>query len=206
MGSLNEIWYHGTHVPRFEDWIFPPPLPGHKPGFFQHSFIFCSTDRHAAKGGGPNICTVEIRPEAKVLDVRRPSGDVERYWQVVTADQLGRKHVSARNAATFASAWQSGQIMRFQTDDQAMIASIVRTQQLATQFNQGFNTAATRDAFIEAQNLTRRWIEVLGCCARTLGYDVLIGREIDSQRQRAPDTLFALTERALMPPRWRHRW
>lgn len=67
------------------------------------------------------------------------------------------------------------------------------------------NTAQGVEAFNELQALTRAYIEELVESARELGYDGVIGNEIDTLSISGPRTykiLFVLNDQILTPPSW----
>lgn len=198
-------WRHGSHA-RFDEWVIPPPPSPRKPELVQHTAVFLTTDHQLTLGDGAiNFCEANLAPEARVIDLIHPNADAEEMRLLVRSGVLGRHHDYAASPEYWRQAWREGEMMRFGTTDTAIRAKLETTQALAMRAKAGDLTPETIKAWLDAQNLIRRWIEELVVAARRLGFDALIRREIDSQRAGgsvACDVLFALTQGALTPPRW----
>ncbi len=198
-------WLHGTHD-AFERWQVPPPPSKRKPELVRHGAVFLTRDRTLALADdATRLCEADLLPEASVIDVLGPGPESEHMRGVVRGGVLGRHHYYATTPELWTEAWRSGEMMRFATANRAMVAQMARVQNLAMQRNLGLFTAETNRAWLEAQNLTRRWIEELVSAVRTLGFDALAGREVDTFRPEGPvacDVLFVLDGDALTPPRW----
>lgn len=202
--SATVDWYHGTHQ-RFADWRFPPPRSPVKPELRPHTAVFLTTDMPLAKGAGRNVCVSRLRPDAKVLDLRLPGEASEAMRQRLFATGLGRHCVRTHDAAVWWAGWNTGEAMRFAPDQSAFSARFVRLVPDAQRAMSGSRQPQHRAAWLELQNLTREWIELVAVAGRDMGFDALIGNEIDSQRKGgavACEVLFALTDKAIEAPHW----
>ncbi len=204
--DIRQGWLHGTDT-RFEEWQIPPPQSVSKPELHLHTAAFLTKDRELARhsSGGRYLCVADLKPTARLINVLEPGADSEAMRRVVANGALGQYHDYAKLPEWWTEAWQQGEMMRFGTTDPELLADINTTQKLAMRAKAGDVTTQTMQALLKAQNLTRRWIEELVLAARGLGFDALIGREVDTYRTGgavACDVVFALTNDALERPRW----
>lgn len=176
----NEIWWHGTEV-TFNNWLIPDKFQPHKNGMESHSAIFFASDQRFALGASHGTglhCSARLMPEAKIIDMNRPQGDLsEVYRNQVMKKPIGSKNPQVIFPQYWSEGWLSGKIMKYAPTSEDEIRSmqhkayIARTQK---------HTAAGAAAFNELQLLTRSVIEELVISARELGFDAVIGNEIDT--------------------------
>ncbi len=140
-----------------------------------------------------------------MLNLQLPGEASEVLRQRLHAADLGRHCVRTHNAAVWWAGWNTGDAMRFAPDQSAFSARFMRLVPNAQRAMSGSRQPQHLAAWLELQNLTRDWIELVTVAGRDMGFDALIGNEIDSQRKGgavACEVLFALTDRAIDAPRW----
>lgn len=202
---MHKGWLHGTDI-KFDDWVIPTPASPSKPELVRHTAAFLTRDRTLALAGDqPFLCKADVKPRARILNLLEHSAASEAMRVKVTKGNLGRHHEYAKRQEWWIEAWRQGIMMRFGTNDPQMRAQSERIQRLGRQLVSGIITPETKAAWLGGQNLTRSWIEELAVAGRELGFDVLVGREVDTYRPGravAPEVLFALTDQALSKPTW----
>lgn len=198
-------WFHGTNDDRFSRWIFPPPSSLTKPELYIHSMSFLTTDRILALRAGKNICRSRISSGAKVLEITRDLHASEMLRNQVLMTELGKYHDYVQNFEYWIESWTQGRLLRYGSNHPDLKYKLETTQRLAEKYIAGSRETKHRDAWLKAQNLTREWIELIGKSARNMGFDALIGNEIDSRRLTGPvacPVLFVLTEHTISSPIW----
>lgn len=197
-------WYHGTNT-RFADWRFPPPLPPEKKGLHPHTAAFLTSDLTLASGAGQHLCSATLQPSARVLDLREMSSESDALRQAVGLADLGSHCLWTRSVVDWCVGWNSGETMRFAPDRSAFSARLSNLMPLAKRAMAGSRAPAHQAAWLELQNLTRDWIELIVVTGRDLGYDALLANEVDQHRPGPPiacPLLIALNAKALTPPNW----
>lgn len=197
-------WYHGTNS-RFTDWLFPPPLPRDKEGLRPHSAVFLTSDLTLARGAGDHLCSAQLQPDCRVLDLRNMSAESDALRKAVGASELGGHCMWTRSVVDWCVGWNSGETMRFAPDDSAFSARLAQLLPAAKLAMAGSRLPKHQQAWNELQNLTRDWIELIAVTGRELGYDALLANEVDQHRPGPPvacPLLIALNAKALTPPRW----
>ncbi len=200
-----EKWYHGTEV-YFDEWKLPLGKLLHKGGMDSHSGIFFTTSQEYALGAANRsggLCEAKLNSNAKILDVNNcPESESERYRNKVVEKFLGKRNMQIIHPQYWRDAWKSGRIMKYapSSDEEA-----TEMQQKAYLAVNAKNTSQGVAAYNELQLLTRNVIEELVISARELGYDAVIGNEIDTLHPMGPRTfkiMFALNAKAITPPLW----
>lgn len=146
-----------------------------------------------------------ILAQANVLNIFEDESNSEELRKRVANTELGRYHDYAIDATYWPSVWRQGLMMRYGSNHPDRKPVLEEMQRFAQEVNRGSRELKHIQAWIEAQNLTREWIELLGAEARNMGFDALIGCEIFSSSAlggRPCPVLFALTGKALTPPIW----
>lgn len=197
-------WFHGTEI-MFNSWLVPPPKPEHKPGIFAHSVVFLTTDIELAKGAGESkggLCSAFLKQGFRILDTSLQNNTLEEFRIAVRKKPIGQRCAFPTQSQIWFKAWQTGDVMRYATTDPH---EGTRLQNKVNLVLSGQKTREALSAFIEIQNLTRRWIEELAQTAKELGYHGLIGHEIDRFRNSGPKpckVLFVLSQEILTAPKW----
>lgn len=203
--ALNTNWLHGTEV-FFCDWKLPIGRPPHKRGLDALSGIFFTSDEPYAIGaseGTGGLCSVKLLPGFKVLDMNKCSAvESEMYRKQVEKKKIAKNNVQVVYPQYWNEGWKSGLIMKYAPlceKEQQMLykKNILAVTKKSTQ--EGIS------AFNELQLLTRNYIDELVVAAKELGYDAVVGNEIDTLDPRGPQTykiLFVLNPACITPPSW----
>ncbi|WP_128003101.1 MULTISPECIES: hypothetical protein [Piscinibacter] len=197
-------WYHGTDA-RFTDWQFPPPPLPEKKGLRPHSAVFLTSDLTLASAAGQHLCTAQLQPSARILDLRRLSAESDTMRQAVGRAELGNHCLWTHSVVDWCVGWNSGETMRFAPDRSAFSARLASLMPPAELAKAGSRAPKHQAAWLELQNLTRDWIELIAVTGRDLGYDALLANEVDRHRPGPPiacPLLIALNAKALTSPNW----
>ena len=201
----DELWLHGTEV-YFDSWQLPQGKQTHKHGVNPLSAIFLTTSQEfaldaASSSGG--LCSATLINKPNILDMNNCSvEESEQYRLQVLSKPLGQKNSQIMDSKNWRSGWLNGKIMKFTpscTKEAAVLAYKTKLALLAR------NTTAGVTAFNELQLLTRNTIEELVISAKELGYDGVIGNEIDTLHptgEKHYRVLFVLTAHYLSKPVW----
>ncbi|WP_207002552.1 hypothetical protein [Trinickia mobilis] len=195
-------WFHGTAAEPFSAWQFPPPPP---PFMSPHSAVFLSPDREFAADAGNRVCSASLQPDARVVNVLSDREASESLRTQLARSRLGSRHAYVRDRAAWRERWETGEIMRYATDDVSIQRRVAQRWPDVERYRAGARDEQASAAWLMVQNLTRDWIEEIVIAARGQGVDALIGWEVDSDHPagtRAVQVLFALTPRALTAPYW----
>ena len=200
-----EIWLHGTEV-KFDEWRIPDEFQPHKNGMKSHSAIFFTTSSDYARdvsNGKGLLGRARLKPNANVLDMTRHEGMLsEQYRTQVMQKPMGRKNPQVIYSQHWRDGWRSGSIMKYAASSEAEFTVMQKKATLARNHRHTVEGVA---AFNELQMLTRSVIEELVVSARELGFDAVIGNEIDTLHSNGPITyriMFALNPACLTPPVW----
>lgn len=202
MGSK---WIHGTEV-YFEKWKLPLGKQLHKGGMESHTAIFFTTSREYALGaanGSGALCSASLTEGSNVLDMNNCSiSQSEEYRKQCSKKSICSKNPQILYPEYWQQGWASGQIMKYAASSEQEFEAMQEKVNLA--INHG-NTIEGIAAHRELQTLTRALIEELVKSARELGYDAVIGNEIDTLHPSGPKTypiMFVLNHRRLTKPVW----
>lgn len=207
--TSSKLWLHGRTV-YFEKWVIPSSIQSHNRGLESHSAIFFTTGKdyalRAARGSG-GLCSASLIEGANVLDMNNcKHADSEQYRLQVANKPIGCKNPQVLNSLQWSQAWATGSIMKYSATSPPLSAE--EYAQLKEQARLAVYERHTPEglaAYHELQTLTRRVIDELILSARELGYDAVIGNEIDTQNPTQPtkfEILFVLNEAVLTPPNW----
>ncbi|MEW6291724.1 MAG: hypothetical protein AB1544_00265 [Pseudomonadota bacterium] len=192
-------WFHGTNSSQFRSWMVPPPHVLGEELRVPHSGIFFTRDVDAAQKVGSNVCSVKLTDQAKILDATVGSADAEHLRQLVMRNDLAKMCIYARTAQAWTTAWRSGEVLRFASDDPRFMLHLVRN---AAQYK---GIAPEVQLEIAQHNLTRGWIEHIVRSAAQLGFNALHGFEIDRHSSHTPRVVswLAVTDaKAVTAPSW----
>ncbi len=197
-----ERWFHGTTGPRFSTWqVPPPPVPGEELRV-PHTGIFFTKDLDAARKVGPYVCSVRLTDKTRILDATQPSTDTEQLRRVVIENEIARMCIYARTPQAWVSAWRTGEVLRFASDDPRFSLHLDR---YAKQFK---GVPHDVQQTIAGHNWTRGWIELIVASATKLGFNALHGFEIDRHAGVSPPpavSWLAVTDaEAVTAPMWEH--
>jgi len=199
-----EVWLHGTEV-YFDKWKLPLGKQPHKGGMDSHSAIFFTTSREyalSAANGSGGICSAKLQ-SANTLDMNNcPNAESERYRMQVAQKNIGRRNPQIIYPYYWREGWRSGCIMKYAPSSSQENAVMQQKAYLAIHAKHTPQGAAAHN---ELQLLTRNVIEELVVSARELGYEAVIGNEIDTLHPLGPKTykiMFALTTKAISDPVW----
>jgi hypothetical protein len=206
MSSGDAVWFHGTDE-TFHEWVFPPPeKPGNEGIVVAHSAVYLTTHEEFARAAGGKLCSAQLQPFAKTLDTAQDSRALESLRLAVRQNKLASLCAWTSSADVWEKAWRNGDVLRVAygtVEAQYFIEREVASQakQLQESYKLPLETAKT----IAYQNLTRGWIELISVVARSLGWDAIVGNEVDRHSTSsviARPLLIALTVNALSPPKW----
>jgi len=200
-----EVWLHGTEV-YFDKWKLPLGKQPHKSGMESHSAIFFTTSREYALGaanGSEGLCSAELLSSSNILDMNNCTNtESEKYRLQVAQKYIGRRNPQVIYPQYWKKGWQSGSIMKYAASTPQEAAEMQKKANLAIHAKHTPQGAA---AYNELQLLTRNVIEELVVSARELGYEAVIGNEIDTLHPLGSKTykiMFALTTKAVSDPEW----
>jgi hypothetical protein len=195
-------WLHGTKSV-ISNWELPPPPQEHMGGMPLHTAIFFTKSIEYASGAaGKNgrIYSATVDASAKVLNVNTASNEEMEMFRIEAMRKpILSRNLQARSFDTWKKGWITGAIMKF-APTSVEEAELEKKQYLA-QFQR--ETPAGEKAWNELQILTRANIDDLAAAARDLGYDAVIGNEIDTLGPLGPVTypiMFALNKEVLSDP------
>lgn len=202
--NSKKIWLHGT-AKYFDQWEFSSRTLPHKNGIQSHSAIFFTTNKGYALGasdGTNGLCSAELLDGANVIDMNNCStADSERYRLQVAKKRLGHKNPQIIYAPNWHRGWKSGSIMKYAVSNEAEARIMLQKADLA----KAKHTPVGAAVFNELQLLTRNAIEELVTSAREIGYDAVIGCEIDtlhSAGQQTYEIMFVVNRNILTNPNW----
>lgn len=205
MQHQKEEWIHGTEV-YFEEWLLPLPKPKHKGGLEAHSALFFTTSREYALGAANHtegLVSTSIKPDARVLDMENCTTEESEAFRL----QALKKDTSSKNCQVgskeyWLEGWRTGSIMKYAP------SSKIEKHYLQQKLHLALNYKGTHEgnaASNELQLLTRNNIEDLVCAASDLGYDCVIGNEIDTLHKSGGKTykiMFANNVDSITDPVW----
>lgn len=202
-------WLHGTSA-YFDQWALPAAAQPQNRGFETHSAIFFTTSHdyalRAAQGTG-GICSAHLIKDANVLNMNNCTDEASEEYRL----QVLKKNIAPKNPhfitpANWQQAWAAGSAMKFSATSPPLSAEeYTRLKQMAHFAVYEKNTPQGMVAFSALQQLTRTVIEALVTSARELGYDAVIGNEIDTADPTKPsvyEIMFVLNPTVLTPPCW----
>ena len=201
-GIRDATWFHGTKASRFPSWLVPPPpVPGEELRV-PHTAIFFTKDLNDARRVGPNVCSVRLTDQARILDATQASPGSESLRQLLIENELARSCIYTRSKEVWTAAWRSGEVLRYATEDQRVLLHIAEhASKLAAKLHADERTML----LVTQHNWTRGWIEHVVISAAKLGFNALHGFEID-RHSGGPDravSWLAVTEaQAVMAPSW----
>lgn len=164
-----------------------------------HSGIFFTRDLDAARDAGPNVCSVRLTDQAKILDATVESADAERLRSLVMRNDLAKMCIYTRTSQAWTTAWRSGEVLRFASDDPRFMLHLAGN---AVQYKGATPEVQLK---IAQHNLTRGWIEHIVKSAAQLGFNALNGFEIDRHSGHTPQAVswLAVTDaKAVTAPAW----
>jgi hypothetical protein len=198
-------WIHGTEV-HFNKWKLPLDKQPHKGGMESHTAIFFTTSSTYALGaanGTGGLCSASLIENSNVLDMNNcTSSQSEKYREQCSKKRLGSKNPQILYPEHWRNGWKTGNIMKYAASSEAEFAAMQEKVKLAIHHKETPQGAAAHN---ELQILTRSVIEELVASARELGYDAVIGNEIDTLHATGPKTypiMFVLNHNKLSEPSW----
>ena len=199
-----DVWYHGTDE-YFCEWSGPPAKSKYKPELFPHQFISLSKDLTLAKGAGKitnGLCSATLSDSAKRLDLREKSSAAENIWHQIRQTELGCAYANLHTFDLFVAACNSGNVLRYQTVDEALKKKLNPLYEAETNLSLSFKQQ--QGAFLFWQNFTRQWIDAVISPARQMGYQAVVCAEID-RRDNGPVScvnLYVFDPKVLSAPDW----
>lgn len=202
---MSSKWIHGTEV-YFSKWKLPLGKQPHKGGMASHSAIFLTTSKEYALGaanGSGGLCSASLIKGSNILNMNNcSSSQSEAYRKQCSNKALGSKNPQILYQEYWQKGWASGQIMKYAASSEHEFKNMQQKVNLA--INHRY-TPEGAVAHRELQSLTRDVIEELVVSAKELGYDAVIGNEIDTLHPTGPKTypiLFVLNHNKLTNPTW----
>jgi len=202
---MSSKWIHGTEV-YFEQWKIPLGKQPHKGGMESHSAIFFTTSKEYALGaanGSGGLCSSSLSKGSNILNMNNcSSSQSEDYRKQCSNKNIGSKNPQIIYPEYWKQGWASGQIMKYAASSEHEFKIMQQKVNLAVNHR---HTAEGVAAHRELQTLTRAVIEELVKSARELGYDAVIGNEIDTLYPTGPKTypiMFVLNHNKLTDPVW----
>jgi hypothetical protein len=203
--SSNKIWMHGTQV-HFNSWKLPLEKQVHKGDMEPHGGIFFTTSKEYALGaanGSGGLCTAKLKESAKTLNMNNCTGSQSEQYRIQCSKQiLGAKNPQILYAQHWQQGWKSGNIMKYSASSEAENVVMQRKANLAINSKHTPEGAAAHN---ELQLLTRSVIEELVVSAKELGYDAVVGHEIDTLHPTGPkkfEIMFVVNHHVLSDPIW----
>lgn len=179
--SAAQPWYHGTDSGKFSAWQLPaPPKDPVTPA---SPAIYFTQDEGYARGAGKNLCVVTLASDAKTLVPAQGGVDSHSLRAKLSADPEYGWCVHLANDQAWRDAWATGEVMRLHFSSShtpsSMFAS--KASQLRVKLNSaGFNNVPDNKLMeVTMQFVTREWIDRIALSAKELGYQALIGCEVD---------------------------
>lgn len=202
MNPYNEVWYHGTDANFTELQIPPPPKPN-EPMLVRHTAMFFTTHIDYAKAAGRRLCITRIHPSSRILDATKPSSEAEALRCEVAKNKLAALSVYVRDRAYWTEGWKSGDTLRFAFDNPMALQMIMANVETLIRAGMSRETAM----LVTQHNVTRGLIELICVSAKALGFDAIVGHEIDRHNDNgqviARPWLAVLNATALAPVEWR---
>lgn len=207
--NSQKIWLHGRRF-YFEQWIIPSTVKTHNRGLPTHNAIFFTTGEdyalRAAYGSG-GLCSASLIAGANVLDMNNCSPQAsEQYRLQVMQKNIGAKNPQVTNSEKWQQAWLTGRIMKYSAASPPLSPDeYAQLKEKAYKAVYEKQTPEGALAYFELQQLTRQVVDELILSAYELGYDAVIGNEIDTQDPAKPqryEILFVLNPTVLTPPVW----
>lgn len=201
MKSQTKTWFHGTHA-LFEAWQIPPPP---KPGqgmLVAHTALFLTSDEQFAAGAGSGLCAARLVESARVLDATHPSQESESLRKQVLKNPVASLGANIVDSARWNAGWKTGETLRFSYDN-ARAAKVIETTAIATARLNRLPIEA--GIAIAKHNFARGLIELICVEAKKLGFDALLGNEVDQlpDGTRVPRPWLAVfTTDAITPVEW----
>lgn len=210
----SSVWYHGTDATQFGEWKCPPPR---KSDFdVAHSAIFFTRNETFARTAGPNVASVQIRSNAKIVQPALPSKQSIRLRkELLRGCELAAYNRFARTDKDWQTAWRSGAIMRFETavnDRKAQDAVCLYLNEAERLLRNvlpndvSSQISPEQGRRLAMQNFTRGWIEELIRAARRCRFQAVQGAEIDRHSGETPPParswLAVLDPTILSEPKW----
>ena len=200
-----KVWMHGTSK-HFSEWNLSSRKLPHKSGIQSHNAIFFTSSKEYALGaadGSKGLCSAELLDGANVIDMNCCSfSDSERYRAQAAKKRLGHKNPQVTFPQYWHQGWKSGSIMKYASSNETEAKIMQHKANLAINAKHTSEGAA---AFNELQILTRNVIEELVTSAREIGYDAVIGSEVDTLHPTGPKTyeiMFVLNKEVITKPSW----
>ena len=205
MQSLQEQWIHGTEV-YFEEWLLPLPKPKHKGGLEAHSALFFTTNKEFAlvcANGTGGLVSTAIKSDAKVLDMGNCTPEESEAFRLqALSKQVSSKNRQVASKDYWEEGWKNGSIMKYAPSSEIEMVRLQQKLHLALNYEDTYEGAAASN---EIQILTRNNIEDLVCAANDLGYDCVIGNEIDTRHKDGSKTyriMFVNNVDSIFAPKW----
>lgn len=198
-------WIHGTEV-HFDKWKLPLNKQPHKGNMKPHTAIFFTTSNEYALGaanGTGGLCSACLLENSNVLNMNTcTSSQSEEYRKQCSRQPLGSKNPQVLYSQHWQQGWATGSIMKYAASSEAEFAVMQQKANLAINYKHTQQGAA---AYNELQVLTRSVIEELVVSARELGYDAVIGNEINTLHasgSKTYPTMFVLNRHIISAPNW----
>lgn len=210
--SESLVWYHGTDASKFHSWGLPAPA---KEVLLPRSpALFFTQDIEYARGSGGHICEVTLSSGARVLQPGSGGQGSDALRISLGNDQIyGQcQHLVSRQLWEYG--WQSGDVMRYSFSQAVLQALIQRNLvKLVPLIMAAGYPVPSQDVLHQCavQYTTREWIDLICEHAKRLGYQALIGAEVD--RWYGPNKKVAMPPKArswmavldtcvITPPHW----
>jgi hypothetical protein len=167
-----------------------------------HTALFFTSDEQFAAGAGPGLCSTRLVESARVLDATRPSPESEALRNQVLKNPVASLGANIVDRARWNAGWKTGETLRFSYDNQRA-AKVIETTAIATARLNRLPLEA--GIAVAKHNFSRGLIELICIEAKKLGFDALLGNEVDELPggQRVPRPWLAVfTTEAITPVEW----
>lgn len=178
--SQSLVWYHGTNAPKFDSWGLPAPakdvLCPRSPA------LFFTQDFQYAKRTGANTCEVTLSSGAKFLQPGSGEQGSDALRISLMNDPMYGQCQHLVSQQLWEYGWQSGDVMRYSFSQAALQALIKKTlvKVVPLIMAAGYPVPAQNVLHeLAVQYTTREWIDLICEHAKRLGYQALIGAEVD---------------------------
>lgn len=194
-------WYHGTDQV-FDDWLIPPPPKPGQEVLVPHTANFFTSNDEFARPAGKYLAVVSLSSNAKTLDACLNYEASEKLRLLVAKNPSVKNLVNIQHDS-WHEGWLSGDVLRATFNNSAAFATM-KGNYIKQYIRNGYSNSAAHEIF--GLNTARGLIELICVNARQLGFDAIIGHEVDRHSEGnailVQPWLAALSKKAVSKPKW----
>lgn len=174
-------WFHGTELPKFENWKIPPPFQAEK--LTPHSGIFFTTNLEFANGAGNHIAQVEIDEKANILNTILDFDLSEQLRLNLCKKDAMFNSLLNSYPKRWHNGWKNGSVLRPIIHQNTYASN--KYDSYLNSYSRLYNWESAN--FAAGQQLTRELIELICAEAKSMGFDGIYGHEIDRWNKNNED-------------------